>query len=112
MPELELDKVLPEEDYDASSIEVLSGLEGVRKRPGMYIGSTGPSGLHHLVWEILDNAVDEAVNGYGKKISLTMHKDGSISIEDEAGSSIAPPTRYPAASTAWGRPSPTPFPSA
>ncbi len=99
MPELELDKVLPEEDYDASSIEVLSGLEGVRKRPGMYIGSTGPSGLHHLVWEILDNAVDEAVNGYGKKISLTMHKDGSISIEDEGRGmpvDIHPKTGIPA----------------
>lgn len=72
-----------ERNYTARNIEVLSELEGVRKRPGMYIGSTNLSGLHHLVWEIVDNAVDEAVNGYGKKITVTMMKDGSISVEDE-----------------------------
>ena len=70
-------------DYDASAIELLSGLEGVRKRPGMYIGSTNLTGLHHLVWEIVDNAVDEAVNGYGKKITVTLHKNGSLTVEDE-----------------------------
>ncbi len=72
-----------ENNYTAQNIELLSELEGVRKRPGMYIGSTGLSGLHHLVWEIVDNAVDEAINGWGKKITVTMLKDGSISVEDE-----------------------------
>mgnify|MGYP000858723146 FL=1 len=72
-----------EENYTAKDIEVLSELEGVRKRPGMYIGSTNLTGLHHLVWEIVDNAVDEAVNGFGDKITVTMFKDGSIQVEDE-----------------------------
>lgn len=72
-----------EAGYTAKDIELLSELEGVRKRPGMYIGNTNLSGLHHLVWEIVDNAVDEAVNGYGKKIDVTMYKDGSIEVEDE-----------------------------
>ena len=70
-------------NYDASNIELLTGLEGVRKRPGMYIGSTNSMGLHHLVWEIVDNAVDEALNGYGSKITVTLHKDGSCSVQDE-----------------------------
>lgn len=70
-------------NYDASNIELLSGLEGVRKRPAMYIGSTNAMGLHHLVWEIVDNAVDEALNGYGNKITVTLHKDGSCSVQDE-----------------------------
>ena len=70
-------------NYDASNIELLTGLEGVRKRPGMYIGSTNSMGLHHLVWEIVDNAVDEALNGYGNKITVTLHKDGSCSVQDE-----------------------------
>lgn len=72
-----------EKAYNASSIELLKGLEGVRKRPGMYIGSTNLTGLHHLVWEVVDNAVDEAMNGFGKKITLTMLKDGGIRVEDE-----------------------------
>ena len=71
------------ENYNASSIEILSGLQGVRKRPAMYIGSTNTNGLHHLVWEIVDNAVDEALNGYGNKITITLHKDGSCSVLDE-----------------------------
>ena len=71
------------ENYSASSIEILSGLQGVRKRPAMYIGSTNTNGLHHLVWEIVDNAVDEALNGYGNKITITLHKDGSCSVLDE-----------------------------
>ena len=69
--------------YDENSIKILEGLEAVRKRPGMYIGSTDKRGLHHLVWEIVDNAVDEIINGYGKKVKIILYKDGSISIEDE-----------------------------
>ena len=69
-------------NYDAKSIKILEGLEAVRKRPGMYIGSTDKRGLHHLVWEIVDNSVDEAINGYGDYIKIVLHRDGSISIED------------------------------
>jgi DNA gyrase subunit B len=71
-------------NYTAKDITVLEGLEPVRKRPGMYIGGVGASGLHHLVWEILDNAVDEAMNGYASNIGVTLHKDGSsITIADD-----------------------------
>jgi len=70
--------------YTAKDITVLEGLEPVRKRPGMYIGGVGSSGLHHLVWEILDNSVDEAMNGYASNIVVTLHKDGSsITIADD-----------------------------
>src|SRR5262245_18987957 len=70
--------------YTAKDITVLEGLEPVRKRPGMYIGGVGAAGLHHLVWEILDNSIDEAMIGYASNITLTLHDDGSsVTIADD-----------------------------
>lgn len=77
------DKSTPSKDYDASSITILEGLEAVRKRPGMYIGSTGERGLHHLIWEVVDNSVDEAMAGHASKVEVTLLEDGGIRVVDD-----------------------------
>ena len=68
--------------YNASQIQVLGGLEAVRKRPGMYIGSTSSQGLHHLVWEIIDNSIDERLAGFATKIEITVNEDGSVNVPE------------------------------
>jgi DNA gyrase subunit B len=89
------------ETYDASDITVLEGLEPVRQRPGMYIGSTGPSGLHHLIWEVVDNAVDEAMAGYCTRIDVTLLADGGCRVVDNGrGIPVEPHEQYPDRSAA------------
>ncbi|WP_292717794.1 DNA topoisomerase (ATP-hydrolyzing) subunit B [Microbacterium sp. 13-71-7] len=90
----------PEVEYGADSIQILEGLEAVRKRPGMYIGSTGPRGLHHLVYEIVDNSVDEALAGYADKILVTLLADGGVRVVDNGrGIPVDPHSSDPTKST-------------
>ena len=72
----------PTSSYDADNIQILEGLQAVRKRPGMYIGSTGSMGLHHLIWEIVDNSVDEAMAGFCTRIDVTVNLDNSVTVVD------------------------------
>ena len=71
------------EEYNDSEIQVLEGLEAVRKRPGMYIASTSSKGLHHLVWEIVDNGIDEAMAGYATTVTVTIDKNNAVTVEDD-----------------------------
>jgi DNA gyrase subunit B len=107
--------------YGADQIQVLEGLDPVRKRPGMYIGGTGIEGLHHLVWEIVNNSIDEAMAGFGNHIDVTILEDGGVRVRDEgrgipvdvvkatgksaleAVSLAVGDTRCPVVCTVWGR---------
>ena len=101
-------------DYNAGNIRVLEGLDAVRLRPGMYIGTTGVKGLHHILWEIVDNSIDEVANGFATSVTVTVHADGSASVEDDgrgmrAVSSIRATIRIRADFTASARRSRTRF---
>ena len=90
---------MAKERYNAESITVLKGLDPVRKRPGMYIGNTSTYGLHHIVWEIVDNSIDEAANKFANKVDLTLNEDGSVTVEDNGSGipvDIHPEAKIPA----------------
>ena len=74
---------MEDETYDVGKIQVLEGLAGIRKRPAMYVGSTDSRGLHHLIYEVVDNSIDEAMAGYCRNVDVTLNEDGSVTVEDD-----------------------------